>query len=144
MKPAVLLDTGQLVAFLSRRDRHHGWAVGAFEDLEAPFLTCEAVLSEACFLLQKARGGVRAVMELITRGLIRVPFRFESEAPAIRRLLARYADVPMSFADACIVRMSEQFPSALLLTLDGDFTLYRRSGRQTIPLAMPGSSAGRG
>ena len=140
MKPAVLLDTGPLVAFLNRRDRHHAWTVKAFEDLEAPFLTCEAVLSEACFLLQKARDGTAAVMELIARGLIRVPFRFESQAPAVRRLLARYADVPMSFADACLVRMAEQFPSALLVTLDGDFKLYRRNGRQTIPLAMPANS----
>lgn len=140
MKPTVLMDTGPLVAFLNRRDRQHGWTVKALEELQAPFLTCEAVLSEACFLLQKTRGGVEAVMELFARGLIRVPFHFDSEAPAIRRLLARYANVPMSFADACLVRMAEQFPSALLLTLDSDFKFYRRNGRQTIPLAMPGSS----
>ncbi len=140
MKPAVLIDTGPLVAFLNRSDRQHGWTVKALEELQAPFLTCEAVLSEACFLLQKARGGAEAVMELIARELIRVPFHFDSEAPAIRRLLARYADVPMSFADACLVRMAEQFPPALLLTLDRDFKFYRRNGRQTIPLVMPGSS----
>ena len=140
MKTAVLLDTGPLVAFLNRRDRHHGWTVKALEDLEAPFMTCEAVLSEACFLLRKERAGAEAVMELVARELIRVPFRFENEAPAVRRLLVRYADVPMSFADACLVRMTEQFPSALLLTLDRDFKFYRRNGRQTIPLAVPWSS----
>jgi len=139
LKTTVLVDTGPLVAFLSGRDRHHGWTVRALEDLEAPLLTCEAVLSEACFLLRGVRGGVDAVMELVARGLVRAPFRFDAEGPAIRRLLSRYADVPMSFADACLVRMAEQFPSALLLTLDRDFKLYRRNGRQTIPVVMPGS-----
>ncbi len=140
MKPTILMDTGPLVAFLNRRDRLHEWTIKALEQLEAPFLTCESVLSEACFLLRKTVGGGEAVMELVARGLIRVPFRFESEAPAIRRLLARYANIPMSFADACLVRMAEQFPSALVLTLDRDFKLYRRNGRQTIPLASPGTS----
>jgi predicted nucleic acid-binding protein len=79
-------------------------------------------------------------MELVARGLIRAPFHFDSESAAIRRLLIRYADHPMSFADACLVRMAEQFSSALLLTLDQDFKVYRRNGRQTIPLAMPANS----
>ncbi len=140
MKPTILIDTGPLVAFLNRRDHQHGWTVKALEELEAPLLTCEAVLSEACFLLRKTPSGADAVMQLVARGLIRVPFHFDNEAPAIRKLLARYADVPMSFADACLVRMAEQFPSALLLTLDRDFKLYRRNGRQTIPVATPRSS----
>jgi predicted nucleic acid-binding protein len=140
LKATILMDTGPLVAFLNRRDRQHGWTVRALEQLQAPFVTCESVLSEACFLLRKTSGGTDAVMELVARGLIRVPFHFDSEAPAIRRLLARYANVPMSFADACLVRMAEQFPSALLLTLDRDFKFYRRNGRQTIPLAMPDTS----
>jgi predicted nucleic acid-binding protein len=143
LKPTILIDTGPLVAFLNRRDHQHGWTVRALQELEAPLLTCEAVLSEACFLLRKTPGGAAAVMQLVARGLIRVPFHFEDEAPAIRKLLSRYADVPMSFADACLVRMAEQFPSPLLVTLDRDFKLYQRNGRQTVPVAMPRSSTHR-
>ncbi len=51
--------------------------------------------------------------------------------------MQRYADQPMSFADACLVRMTELHPDSMLITLDGDFRVYRRHGRQAIPLATP-------
>ena len=52
MKQQVLADTGPLVALINKRDRHHAWASDQATRLPAPFLTCEAVLSEACFLLR--------------------------------------------------------------------------------------------
>lgn len=137
MKQAVLVDTGPLVAFLNGRDRYHGWSKEVFAGLDAPVLSCEAVLSEACFLLRHARGGAEAVLKLVDRGLVRIPFRLEAESAPVRRLLARYADVPMSLADACLVRMSEQVSNAALLTLDRDFKIYRKHGRNTIRTLMP-------
>jgi predicted nucleic acid-binding protein len=133
----VLLDTGPLVAALDRRDQHHAWAKAQFDRLEAPLLTCEAVLSESCFLLGKVPGGGLAVMGLVRRGAVSVPFRFAEEAEAVADLIARYADVPMSFADACLVRMAEQHRNSAVLTLDRDFTLYRKNRRQVIPTIMP-------
>lgn len=138
MSETLLLDTGPLVAFLNRRDRHHRWALRVLDAVAPPLVTCEAVLSEACFLLRRTAGGANAVLELVARGLVTVGFRCEPEAAALRRLLARYASVPMSFADACLVRMSEQLPTCRVLTLDQDFSIYRRSGRQVIPLLTPG------
>jgi predicted nucleic acid-binding protein len=134
---AVLVDTGPLVAFLNVRDRHHAWTREVFGNIDAPVLSCEAVLSEACFLLRHARGGGEAVLKLVDRGLIRIPFRLEAESEPVRRLLARYASVPISLADACLVRMSEQVSNTLLLTLDRDFKVYRRHGRNVIPTLMP-------
>jgi predicted nucleic acid-binding protein len=55
----------------------------------------------------------------------------------VKALLLRYANVPMSLADACLVRMAEQYPSSPVLTLDRDFRLYRKNGRQVIPARMP-------
>ncbi len=137
MSEAVLIDTGPLVAFLNAEDRYHAWALEVFAVIEAPVATCEAVLSEACFLLRRARGGEEAVLKLVERGLLGLPFRLALESASIRRLLVRYADVPMSLADACLVRMSEQISDAVLLTLDRDFRIYRRHGRQVIPTRMP-------
>jgi predicted nucleic acid-binding protein len=134
---AVLLDTGPLVAFLNARDRYHGWSAGVLEEVEAPVFSCEAVLSEACFLLRNARGGREAVLKLVERGLLQVPFRLEAESAPVRRLLARYAEVPMSLADACLVRMSEQTPESVVVTLDRDFRIYRRQGRNVVPTVMP-------
>jgi predicted nucleic acid-binding protein len=92
---------------------------------DAPVLSCEAVLSEACFLLRNARGGDEAVLKLVARGLVRLHFRLESETGPVRRLLSRFSNVPMSLADACLVRMSEQVSNSVLLTLDRDFKVYR-------------------
>ncbi len=137
MTESVLVDTGPLVAFLNVRDRYHDWTKTALSSVMAPLWTCEAVLSEACFLLRHTRGGADGVLKLVERGLLRAPFHLEPETPPLRRLLTRYADVPMSLADACLVRMSEQLPDAVLLTLDRDFKVYRRNGRQVIRTRMP-------
>jgi predicted nucleic acid-binding protein len=133
----VLLDTGPLVAFLNGRDRYHAWVKGRLASITPPLLTCEAVLSEACFLLRKTEGGGEAVLELLGRGLLAVPFRIEEEVSAVSKLLARYASVPMSFADACLVRMAEQHDATPVLTLDADFRVYRMRGRQVVPTVMP-------
>ncbi len=137
MTEAVLLDTGPLVAFLNGRDRYHEWSKGILAGVDAPLFSCEAVLSEACFLLRHARGGGEAVLKLVDRGLVRIPFRLEAENAPVRRLLTRYADVPISLADACLVRMSEQVPNAVVLTLDRDFKVYRKHGRHVIRTVMP-------
>ncbi len=137
MTETVILDTGPLVAFLNATDRYHAWSTRVLEGIEAPVLSCEAVLSEACFLLRHSKGGREAVMKLVERGLVRLPFRLEAESALVRRLLARYSNVPMSLADACLVRMSEQSPESVVLTLDRDFRIYRRQGRNVVPTVMP-------
>jgi len=105
--------------------------------LPVPLLTCEAVVSETCFLLRHARGGPSAVLELLDRGALRIAFRLEDNVGAVGRLMARYASVPMSLADACLVRMAEAHPDSRVLTLDRDFRLYRKHGRHAIPAIMP-------
>jgi predicted nucleic acid-binding protein len=134
----ILLDTGPLVALLNRRDAHHDWAVVQWGRLRPPLLTCEAVLSEACFLLRQYPPGGRAVLELLSRGVVEVRFRLDEEVEAVSRQMHKYRDVPMSLADACLVRMSELVPASAVLTLDSDFKRYRRQGRRVVPTIMPG------
>jgi len=133
----VLLDTGPLVAFLNRRDDFHEWAKEQLDNVAPPLLTCEAVIAEACYLLRSLPGGGAAVLRMIERKQIASPFRVEDEAAGIRKLLEKYAILPMDLADACLVRMSEQYAHPCVLTLNGDFRVYRRHGRQTIPLIVP-------
>jgi len=136
-----LVDTGPLVAFLNRRDRHHQWAVDTMANLRPPLLTCEAVLSEAIYLVRAIPHGGDAVMELLERGMVRGVFRLEEEATAVRRLLKKYGDVPMDLADACLVRMTEVYADPLVVTVDTDFRdVYRRHGRALIPTTMPGGA----
>ena len=136
MKGPVITDTGPLVALLNRRERHHAWAREQFRLIRPPALTCEAVISESCFLLRDVDGGVDALMQLLLRGVVASTFTLADEQPAIARLLKRYASVPMSLADACLVRMSEQLTGSTVITLDSDFRVYRKSGRTVIPTIM--------
>ena len=134
----VLADTGPLVAYLDRSDRDHAWAKDAFIRLTRPLLSCEAVVAESLFLLR--RGGIDpdALLDLIRRGVVVVEFSLAAEIAAIQKLMKTYRDVPMSLADACLVRMAETHQRSTVMTLDSDFMIYRKSRRQAIPLLRPG------
>ena len=134
-----IVDTGPLVALLSKRDRYHGWALETFAGVNPPALTCEAVLAEAWHLLSGTAKGQTALLDLIAAGTLAVEFALMSELAAVRRLVARYRDRPMSLADACLVRLAELFDDAEVITLDRDFSIYRKHGRQTVPLISPGT-----
>lgn len=133
----ILIDTGPLVAVLCKDDRDHAWTVEQFRALSPPFLTCEAVIAETCFLIERRgiSGGV--ILERIENGLLRIGLEIEAHCGELKKLMARYASVPMSLADACLVRMSEIFSESRVLTLDSDFRVYRRNGRQMIPMIAP-------
>ena len=133
----VVLDTGPLVAFIDHRDARHGWATEQLMVLKPPFLTCEAVISESLFLLRAAHNGVPTLMNMMREDLVRLAFDLDDHLDAVARLIAKYHDVPMSLADACLVRMSELHDGARVFTLDADFKLYRRHSRQAIPLIFP-------
>jgi predicted nucleic acid-binding protein len=135
MAKSALVDAGFLVALLSRRDANHGWAAAQAPRLPPPWATCEAVLSEASYLLGGL--GTLSLASLLRRGALVCGYRFADDMDAVLKLLEKYADVPMSFADACLVRMTETLNDPVLLTTDGDFRIYRRHGRQIIPCVLP-------
>jgi len=137
MGKTILIDSGAIVAGLHRRDQHHAWARAHLEAFVDPCLTCEAVLSESFFLLQRAREGREALCTLLERKIIAVGFSTQNELAQTLRLLRRYADTPMSFADACLVRMVELIDEATVFTTDSDFEMYRKQGRQVISLIEP-------
>lgn len=137
MKQQVIVDTGPIVALIDANDRHHAWAVAQFADVEPPLLTCEPVISEACFLLDQTRAGSSAVFEMLLRQAIALRFRLDDQLKEVHALRAKYSDVPMSVADASLVRMAEQLSRSPVMTLDGDFKLYRKHGRHVIPLILP-------
>ncbi len=132
-----IVDTGPLVALLDAREPHHAWARETLRNLQTPLQTCEAVLSEACFLLKDVKGGRNAVLSLVSRGMLVLNFQLGAELEAVRKLMQKYANVPMALADACLVRMAEMTPRAAVVTVDSDFRVYRRNGRQAIPVVMP-------
>ena len=139
MAHRVLVDSGPIVALLDRRDTYHEWAKREIANLHEPLLTCEAVISEVFFLLSRVRGGNSIFIALLRDGLVLASanFSYRDQSVEILRHLQRYSDMPMSFADACLVRMSEIERDCIIFTTDRDFLTYRRNRRQRIPLISP-------
>jgi uncharacterized protein len=131
----VLVDAGFLIALLSRRDRHHRWAAAQFPGLAQPWKTCEAVLSEAFHLL--GAPGRPRLDTLLRRGAVVLAFDLADELDRVSSLMQKYADIPMSLADACLVRMSETLADPLVFTTDADFRVYRRHSRHVVPCSTP-------
>jgi predicted nucleic acid-binding protein len=136
MDENVLADAGFLIALLNRDDRHHAWATAQASEHARPWRTCEAVLSEAFFLL--GHHGMASLSELLRRRSLLVAFAFDAHPDAVLRLMRKYANVPMSLADACLVRMTETLDDPIVLTTDSDFRIYRRHGRNVVPCVAPG------
>jgi predicted nucleic acid-binding protein len=121
----VLLDTGVIVALRDRSEGAHERCVKALSEIEAPLVTCEAVIAESCYLVRRMKGAAEAILQNVERGIFAIPFRLAAAAAAIRRLLKRYADVPIDLADACLIHLATELRTGRVLTLDSDFEVYR-------------------
>lgn len=137
MSGAVLVATGPLVSFLADESEHAAWVHEQWDRMLPPMLTCEAVLTEAAFILKREGADTDALFELLERKVIRVALRMDEEQADLRRLMRRYRDRPMSLADACLVRLSELHHDCTVFTLDADFRIYRRHGNKVIQVLMP-------
>lgn len=129
-----IADTGFLVAFANRGDRHHDWALSVAEGVTEPLLTCEAVLAETAFHLRDTA----LTLAMVQDGLVRLAFDCRGHLPQLAALARRYADRAPDLADLCLIRMSELHPRHRVVTVDReDFRVYRRNKREAIPLICP-------
>jgi predicted nucleic acid-binding protein len=135
--PAAIVDTGPLVAFLDRSERHHRWVAERIEELDGPLLLCEPVLTEAMHLLAHYPQAQDTLFGLLGNGALLLGFRVDEHVRELRTLQRKYRDIPMSLADACIVRMAELRSRHSVLTLDSDFSVYRKNGREPLSLIYP-------
>ena len=133
----IVVDTGPIVAAVNADDEHHTWAREVFGRLTPPVFTCEAVLSEAQFLLHERGGNPISVLEWLRDGVVELAFSARVESGRLIELQRAYRNLPMAFADACLVRMTEGHERSVVLTTDSDFRIYRRNRRQVIPLLAP-------
>jgi predicted nucleic acid-binding protein len=134
---AAIADTGPLVSFLDRAEQHHSWVVARVGELQAPLLVCEPVLAETMYLLSHLPRAQDSLFELLENGALKVALRMDEQLSELRRLHRKYRDRPMSLADACIVRMAELFERHVVLTLDSDFSVYRKHGRDPLAILHP-------
>lgn len=129
-----IADTGFIVAFGNRDDRHHDWAVDLANEIEEPLLTCESVLSEAAYHLRSSA----YVLSLLENKMLRLAFDCQENLGPLTELAKRYADRNPDLADLCVICMSELHPRHTVITVDeADFRVYRRNKRETIPILCP-------
>lgn len=137
MNEIAIIDSGPLVALLVQEDAYHDWVVERFREMRSPLLTCEAVLTETFYLVRKLKEGHRRFFDLLDSSVLEVKFSLIDERKLLERLIQKYAQLPMSLADACLVRMAELNHNAVIFTVDHHFEIYRKHGRQVIPLVLP-------
>ena len=133
----VLVDTGPLVAMINRRDTNHRWATDHSKLLGPLFFTCEAVITEAHFLLGRTHDGSKQLNKIVADGGIVLAFSYADHFDRVNALMETYANVPMSFADACLVRMAEVYPDGKIFTTDGDFRIFRKNKTERLDVLMP-------
>lgn len=137
---AVLLDTGVIVALLDRSEHCHKACVKILSSLPNPLITCEAVIAESCYLLRDVSGATDAILQNIQDGIFQIPFDIATCAKEVRQLTKKYHDIPMDFADACLVHLASEFNTGKILTLDSNFRSYRwaknRPFENLIPLQL--------
>ena len=137
MSGVVLLDTGPLVAYLDVRQQNHEWAARQFAGLTEPPLICEAVVSEACFLLAGQPRAVAKIGEYLERGVLAMVPVGGAAQPRIFALMEKYRQVPMSYADACLLWLAETHARSRVFTLDSDFEIYRLDRARSVPVIAP-------
>ena len=132
----ILVDTGPIVALVNRADRFHAWALAQTRILPGPLHTCEAVLTEALFILSSSEIAVGRLFDFLNAGVVRVDVEMHPHLAKVQVVMRKYHDVPMSFADACLVVLAEMSGEPIF-TLDSDFRIYRKNGNEPLTLIFP-------
>jgi uncharacterized protein len=134
----VLIDTGPLVALVDKADKTHKKAASIFRSFKTPPLTTWACLTEAFYVIGEGCGwrGQKTLLELLTRGAIRIHSQNDTEVHRISELMEQYHDNPMDFADASLVTLAELRGVKKIFTLDSDFYVFRISGKDSFEVIL--------
>jgi uncharacterized protein len=134
----ILIDTGVIFALFDQNEGAHERCVRTLESIHRPLVTCEAVITESCYLLRRRRDAVDAVLANVKTGFFGIPLQISIAASQIREIFRKYRDTPCDFADACLIAMADHLNTGDILTLDSDFAHYRwrrnRRFRNLVPL----------
>lgn len=136
MTPA-LVDTSFLVALYNRSDRYHLICLQVLEALDQPLVTCEAVVTECGYMLQRITGATGAILASIEQGALQIPFELKRVAGKVDLIMEKYSDLPADFADACLIQMADELDTGDILTLDSDFRHYRWRRNRRFNLLVP-------
>jgi len=124
----VIADTGFWLALANRKDNFHERAKSVLSELQEPLITTWPIVTETCHLLLNRMGSfaqVRFIKGLVTQSfhVFDIP---ESSHSRIIKLMERYQDLPMDFADASLVILAEHLGDGRIVSTDQrDFKTYK-------------------
>ena len=129
-----IADSGFIAAvFAKSKPKEQQWALRWLRKASLPLLTSAINIFEAGWLV----GNPEGIMRLVVEGDYKLALDFDRETEALYELMKKYSE-NMDLGDAAIVRLSELYPHAVVLTVDRtDFSVYRRFRNQTIPCDFP-------
>ncbi len=123
---AVLVDAGPLIALLDRSDEQHEVVVRTIESIRDPLVSVWPAIVETMYLLASSWPAQKALWEILETGALLLLPLDEADIPRMKKLMAKYRDLPMDLADAALVRVAERENIRRVLTLDRrDFSVYR-------------------
>ena len=89
------------------------------------------MLAELFHLLGDHPQAVRQAWGFLRSGAVTVLAITDEDLPAIERLMHKYQDRPMDFADATLVHLAERESVTTIFTIDhNDFETYRFAGKR--------------
>ena len=131
----VLVDTGPIVAILSRRDQYHRICVEALREMPGPLFTCWPVMTEAAWLLRRDLNAVQKLLNSMDTGLVALLPLGTDDAKPIASITKKYRDIRIQLADAALVHLAARDGLDTIFTLDHrDFSVYRLPRGRTLRL----------
>jgi len=126
----ILIDSGPLIALFDASDKYHSEAVNFIKKNKFPLVTTIASVTETLHLLDFNRNAQIDFIEWVHRGAVVIQNIENNDFGRIKELTEKYRDLPMDFADSCLVYLAEKLNLNTIATIDRDFSIYRIQGRR--------------
>ncbi|MDM8543281.1 PIN domain-containing protein [Desulfococcaceae bacterium HSG9] len=126
----ILIDSGPLIALFNASDKYHHEAVNFVKTNTYPLITTIASITETLHLLDFNRNAQIDFLEWINRGSVEIHKIGKEDFGRLKELTIKYRDLPMDFADCCLVYLAEKLNLNTIATIDRDFSIYRIHGKR--------------
>ena len=132
----ILIDSGPLIALFDASDKHHRNAVNFIKNNKAVLITTIASVTETLHLLDFNRNAQIDFLEWVSYGAVEIHNIENADFDRIKELISKYCDLPMDFADSCLVLLAEKLNLQTIATIDRDFTIYRIKGKKKFKVVL--------
>ena len=126
----ILIDSGPLIALFDSSDKYHQKTIEFIQSNHAILITTIASITETLHLLDFNRNAQLDFIEWVSRGGVEIVNVLNSDFQRIKKLTKKYQDLPMDFADSCLVLLAEKTGINEVATIDRDFSIYRIKGKK--------------